>query len=259
MDRNFDDLVARFQSNVYGGLKGDIRLAVIWRDLEGLLSILRPEDAPDRAEPLRILDVGAGLGQFAIRLAALGHDVTVNDISHQMLCAAKDAAQAAGVAQNIHWCHGPYQQLLDGNAPLFDVVLCHAVVEWLSSPADLVPALKQLMKSDAYLSLAFYNRHSLEYRNLLRGNFNLLNKKEFKADPNSLTPTNPIYPAEIQQWVSAQGLRVVDQSGVRVFSDYVSTSRGGNAIPEEVLKMELAYAKQEPFLWLGRYIHMILQ
>ena len=33
-DRNFDDLAERFAKKVYGGLKGDIRLAIIWRDLQ---------------------------------------------------------------------------------------------------------------------------------------------------------------------------------------------------------------------------------
>ena len=32
-DRNFDDLAQKFARKVYGELKGDIRLAVIWRDL----------------------------------------------------------------------------------------------------------------------------------------------------------------------------------------------------------------------------------
>jgi S-adenosylmethionine-dependent methyltransferase len=64
-DRNFDDLAERFQRKVYGGLKGEIRLAVLWRDIEPLLPEVNDK-------PLRILDIGAGLGQLAIRLAKLG-------------------------------------------------------------------------------------------------------------------------------------------------------------------------------------------
>ena len=54
-DRNFDDLAERFQRKVYGGLKGDIRLAVLWRDLEQYLPQIHG------AEPLTVLDVGACL------------------------------------------------------------------------------------------------------------------------------------------------------------------------------------------------------
>ena len=31
-DRNFDDLAGRFKKNIYGGLKGAVRLAVLQRD-----------------------------------------------------------------------------------------------------------------------------------------------------------------------------------------------------------------------------------
>jgi S-adenosylmethionine-dependent methyltransferase len=55
-DRNFDDLADKFERKVYGGLKGDIRLAVIWRDL------LSPVPQISHGSHLRILDIGAGSG-----------------------------------------------------------------------------------------------------------------------------------------------------------------------------------------------------
>ena len=54
-------------------------------------------------------------------------------------------------------------------------------------------------------------------------------------------------------------MRVKSQSGIRVFHDYVTTERGGNGVPEDVIEMELKYSQQEPFLWLGRYIHLMLE
>jgi S-adenosylmethionine-dependent methyltransferase len=39
VDRNFDDLTEKFKRKVYGGLKGEIRLAVIWRDLNQLMAL----------------------------------------------------------------------------------------------------------------------------------------------------------------------------------------------------------------------------
>lgn len=54
-DRNFDDLTEKFSRKVYGGLKGDVRLAVIWRDL---LSVM---PAINSSQPIRVLDVGAVL------------------------------------------------------------------------------------------------------------------------------------------------------------------------------------------------------
>ena len=58
-DRNFDDLAKRFKKNIYGGLKGDIRLAVLERDCAAYLHI-----APFNisAECWTILDAGGGQG-----------------------------------------------------------------------------------------------------------------------------------------------------------------------------------------------------
>jgi len=251
-DRNFDDLAERFQRKVYGGLKGEIRLAVLWRDIEPLL----PE-ANDK--PLRILDIGAGLGQLAIRLAKLGHQVVVNDISEEMLAIARESAEKEGVLANIEWHHCPLQVLSKEIEGQFDLILCHAVVEWLADPEPLILQLKAFLLPTGILSFTYYNRHSLEYRNLIRGNFNLLKKDKFVPDPGSLTPGNPIYPEQVRKWVFEAGLQVRFQSGIRVFHDYVTTQRGGHGVPEDVIEMELRYSQQEPFLWLGRYIHLILE
>ncbi|WP_461520920.1 methyltransferase domain-containing protein [Porticoccus sp.] len=251
-DRNFDDLAERFQRKVYGGLKGDVRLAVLWRDLEEQVPQIHAE------RPMRVLDIGAGLGQLAIRLAALGHQVVVNDVSAEMLAIAQSSARAAGVFELITWYHGPFQDLDSLELGQFDLVLCHAVVEWLAEPEQLLPALKGFLSPNGVLSFTYYNRHSLEYRNLIRGNFNLLKKETFVPDPGSLTPGNPLYPQQVLEWVEAQKLAVLGTSGIRVFSDYVTTQRGGNAVPESVVEMELAYSRREPYLWLGRYIHLLL-
>ncbi|MDV7213008.1 SAM-dependent methyltransferase, partial [Azotobacter beijerinckii] len=66
-DRHFDDLALRFAEKIYGGAKGAIRLAVLQADLA--------EALPER--PLRVLDVGAGLGHMALWLDERGHRVTL--------------------------------------------------------------------------------------------------------------------------------------------------------------------------------------
>ena len=249
-DRNFDDLAERFQRKVYGGLKGDIRLAVLWRDLDQLV-------LSRATSPLRVLDVGAGFSQIAIRLAKLGHQVVVNDLSEKMLEMAREGAQAAGVADRITWHHSSFQELGKLEHDSFDLVLSHALMEWLAQPRTLIPVVRRFLRPEGMLSLTFYNYHSLVYRNLIRGNFKLLGKAEFVADPNSLTPGNPLLPEHVRSWLAEDGLEILASSGIRVFHDYVTTQRGGNAVPGAVVEMELRYSRKEPYLWIGRYIHSL--
>ena len=79
VDRNFDDLTEKFKNKVYGGLKGEIRLAVIWRDLNQVVA------SKLIGKPIRILDIGGGLGQLSTKLSLKGHQVSYNDISSSMM------------------------------------------------------------------------------------------------------------------------------------------------------------------------------
>lgn len=249
-DRNFDDLTEKFSSKVYGGLKGDIRLAVIWRDLLAVMPSI------SGSKPIRVLDVGGGLGQMSVRLAELGHCVTYNDLSSNMTATAKRAATAAGVEHSIAWHQCAYQDLDATELGLFDLVLCHAVIEWLDKPEEL---LRQLIRHSSYgavISLTFYNHNALVYRNLIRGNFKML-ESDFKADPGSLTPHSPLHPELIKNWSEKLELKLVKSSGLRVFHDYVTTVRGGHTNPQAVIDAELVYSQIEPFKWLGRYIHFV--
>jgi hypothetical protein len=37
-DRNFDDITHKFAKNIYGTTKGKIREAVVWQDIQSILS-----------------------------------------------------------------------------------------------------------------------------------------------------------------------------------------------------------------------------
>lgn len=253
-DRNFDDIAEHFARKIYGGLKGEIRLAVLDADLAPVIAQL----VAIHNRPLRVLDVGGGLGQLAIRYAHQGHQVTVNDLSSVMLDQARKRAQEAGVEHVMSWHCGPYQALPALELEPFDLVMCHALLEWLQEPALLVPGLTPLVRADGYLSLCFYNPVSIIYRNLIRGNFNWVQQASgYVADSGSLTPSNPCSIEQVRGWLVQSGFNIVSESGLRVFSDYVTEKRGGNQVPGQVLAMELAYATQEPYKWMGRYLHVV--
>ena len=252
-DRNFDDLALRFADKVYGGLKGQIRLAVIWRDLQQQLPDLI---AASHSKSLRILDLGGGLGQIAIKLALQGHEIVFNDISPIMVEEAKQVAEEQGVADRFQWHVGPYQNLRPDDLGQFDLILCHAVLEWLDQPQDLVAALGQFCHSNTALSLCFYNPASKVYRNLICGNFKVLDKgQNYQSNTGSLTPNNPSEPDHVKQWLRQYRFTLQQVSGLRVFHDYVLEKRGGHQVPDDVLAMEVKYSQLEPYKWMGRYLH----
>lgn len=255
-DRNFDDISAHFEKKIYGGLKGEIRLAVLRHDIFGWVKSWQQT----HTRPLRVLDVGAGLAQISIELAKDGHDVTINDISANMLEIAKQNAGEA--AQNITWHTCPYQQLDDKLTGKYDLILCHAVLEWLAEPKLIMDFFDRWLVDDraekGVLSLCFYNPASFVYRNLVMGNFNLLHNKDFKADNGSLTPNHPVAKDEVLAWINDHHYQILHTSGLRVFHDYSPLKRGGHTNPQAVIEMEVAYSGQDPYKWLGRYLHFLV-
>lgn len=254
-DRNFDEISKHFEKKIYGGLKGQIRLAVLRHDIFDWIKIWQQS----HHRPLRVLDVGAGLAQISIELAKNGHDVTVNDISANMLNIAKNKAngELGDFAKNIIWHTCPYQELNDRLYGKYDLILCHAVLEWLAEPKLIMDFFDSWLADDGGLSLCFYNPASFVYRNLIMGNFNLLQNKDFKADKGSLTPNHPVAKDDVIAWLNDHHYQILHISGLRVFHDYSPLKRGGHTNPNDVIAMEVAYSGLEPYKWLGRYLHVL--
>ena len=256
-DRSFDAIADHFEKKVYGGLKGDIRLAVLRRDIVAYCTQM----SQMLGRPLRILDVGAGLAQIAIELAAQGHALVINDISANMLEKAQANAESVEKDLDIRWYICPYQALeekLASNTEKFDLIMCHALLEWLAEPAAVMNFFDKHLSANGALSLCFYNPASFDYRNLIMGNFNLLDNSEYKADnEKSLTPNHPVAKEEVESWLRAHEYQTILASGLRVFHDYAPLKRGGHNDPDAVIRMELRYSQLEPYKWLGRYLHIL--
>lgn len=270
-DRSFDAIADYFEKKVYGGLKGDIRLAVLRRDIFAYTAQMSKE----LGRPLRVLDVGAGLAQIAIKLAAQGHSVIINDISANMLEKAKASAAEIDKNLDIRWYVCPYQEIEDKLAidelqnkdsmaknaektAKFDLIMSHALLEWLAEPAAIMDFCDRLLAEHGALSLCFYNPASFDYRNLIMGNFNLLDNTDYKADTKkSLTPNYPVAKEEVESWLTTHHYQTILTSGLRVFHDYAPLKRGGHNDPDAVIRMELRYSQREPYKWLGRYLHIM--
>lgn len=243
-DRHFDKLATRFAAKIYGGTKGAIRLAVLQADLTEVL--------PQR--PLRVLDVGAGLGHMSLWLAQLGHAVTLAEPAEPMLEGARERFAAAD--QTATFIQAPWQDLEAHVEGAFDLVICHAVLEWLAEPEAILPTLHRLTAHEGWLSLAFYNRDALIYRNLLKGAFKKLRNQRFAGERQSLTPQRPLDPRELAAQL-APYWRVEASSGVRVFHDYMYADFQARSTPAELVEMELAYRRHPAFAGLGRYLHWL--
>lgn len=247
-DRNFDTLIDRFEQRIYATPKGDWRLKLIKEDLAFLT----------RSTGLHIWDAGCGFAQIAQWLAAQGHRLTLCDISKKMLERAQDDFARAGLKAEFHQCSA---QSLAAQLPEVDVLICHAVLEWLAEPVASLQLLLQRVRPGGYVSLLFYNRNAMVYGNILRGGWRLqhLLDDSYLGRGHRLTPPHPHYPHEMIAVLEQAGFRVKRHTGIRVFHDYLSQEVLAGTSQEELFALEHRYCRMPVYRDMGRYVHLLLQ
>lgn len=243
-DRNFDDISHKFAKNIYGTTKGKIREAIVWQELENILA--------KYPKPINILDAGGGQGQIACRLAKLGHNITFCDISKQMLDLASHQAQQENLTLNFIHCS--IQNLDKFIDQPFDLVICHAVLEWVADPVQIIQSLKRHLKKEGYLSLMFYNYHGLLFKTVTLGNFGYTQSGLAKRKKKTLSPDYPRDPNQVYQWLIEQSFEITNKTGIRVFHDYLTNKSKAETHFDQLLEIEKQYCQSEPYINLARYI-----
>ncbi|PPC77866.1 hypothetical protein C4K68_08130 [Pokkaliibacter plantistimulans] len=249
-DQNFDQLSQQFQKQIYDTIKGQIRLALLQEDFQ--------QAGPDLSQPgLKVLDAGGGIGQFSATLAARGHQVTLCDLSEEMLKLAHEEFARTAPGAEVQFIHGPLQVLSEERLGQFDLLLFHAVMEWLVDPFEALQRLLPLVRPGGFFSVMFYNKHALRWRYLSSAQFSEGMGDTFRRREGSLTPPGPLEPQQVHDWLQAMGLEVRTWTGIRGIYDHIPRQLRAKVTLEQVLPAEHQFARVPPYRDLGRYVHML--
>ncbi|MDO4643924.1 MAG: methyltransferase domain-containing protein [Cardiobacteriaceae bacterium] len=245
----FDHIGSHFLKNIYATAKGRIRLAVLQRDLQPLLI----------DQKLHILDIGGGAGQMALWYASLGHQVIVVDISNTLLDEGKRVAQKLGLP--IKFICADIFRLDEVLADTrFDLVCCHAVLEWIEDAAALLNICAARMTSGGYLSLMFYNHSALLFAQHVFANFDYINRRLRPYRKTAkLTPTYPCEPEFIAAQLDTLKLLRVQRSAIRCFYDYMKPHDRERHTLDTLIAYELTLSSSEKYINVARYIHELRQ
>lgn len=103
----------------------------------------------------------------------------------------------------------------------------------------------------------FFNANGLVMRNAVLGNFQLAIPGLKRRRQRSLSPQYPLDPPTVYGWLEQMGLSISGKTGVRVFHDYMKNKQQQVDEFAELLALEQRYCRQEPFISLGRYVHVM--
>jgi S-adenosylmethionine-dependent methyltransferase len=185
-----------------------------------------PVDSP----PLRILDAGGGNGLGSLDLARMNHQVDLVDLSRKMLDDARAKAALAGVSDRLR-THASDILGIAGefDENVFDVVLCHNVIQFVDDVMPLLQVLYGVLKPSAQHNPVF-DIEAHEYR-----------------------------PDEVIEWLSEIGLKLEKHYGIRCLYDFWGTieQKETTVINEKLKKLEMEMTDRIPYKLTARQFQLI--
>jgi SAM-dependent methyltransferase len=221
--------------------------------------VLRRELRAHAGDELTVLDVGGGTGGFAVPMAEAGHHVTVVDASPDALAALTRRAADAGVADRVRAVQGDGDALAGLIEPgSVDLILCHAVLEVVDDPADVVTAIATALRPGGAVSVLVAGRAAAILGRAFNGHLDaasaLLTDPEGRAGPRDTLRRR--YDAETAAaLLGGAGLKVEEIHGVRVLADLLPAAVV-EADPQVMLDLELALSARPPFRDIASQLHL---
>ena len=251
-----------------GNLRNVVRQQLVARQLDAHL--------PTTDGPLRVLDVGAGQGTQAIRLARLGHAVTAVEPSPRMRAAFARAAAALGddVRERVTLLDGDVTALSHLRGPAaYDVVMCHGVLMYLPESGPAIAELARCAAPGGLVSVVARNADALAWRPSMRHEWtaalHLLDEQErAAADGRDAFYVNEIGVraradrlAELLATFELERLRVEQWYGIRLASDDVGVDTPAPP-PDElarIVEVEDRLGRTDPYRRLATLVHVVAQ
>ena len=236
------------------------RTAVVWSALSDRLDRLASSAAPGEGS-LHVLDIGGGTGGFAVRVAELGHRVTVVDPSPDALAILDRRSRETGVQDRVTGLQGDLSSVgalraegVDG----IDVVLCHGVLEIVDDPAAALAGLREVLRPGGLLSLLCAQRHAAVLARAMAGHFEQALATLTQA-PGQPGGPHRFTAEELADLLVQAGFESPTLHAVRVFSDLVPSSlvdlEPGAAASLALL--EQAVAERPEYLTLATQVHAL--
>ena len=109
----------------------------------------------------KVLDVGAGTGRHALKLARRGASVTALDRSPEMLTTARQAAQDESLSIDF------YLRSLDEDLPFasnqFDLLICALMLSHISGLTRALQEFARVLQDDGYLLITDFHPNHVMY------------------------------------------------------------------------------------------------
>lgn len=227
------------------------RTAVVWEACRRRL-----DDGPAGQT---VLDIGGGTGGFAVRVAELGHHVTVIDPNPDALAALDRRARERGVEDLVTGLQGDLADAADLVPPgEADLVLFHEVLGLVDDPADALAVIGRLLRPGGTLSLLVSQHHAAVLGRAMAGHF--AQARELLTEQAVAGEHERRFTAEeVRRLLADAAFELTSIHAVRVFTDLVPSALldlEPGAV-DGLLELERVAADRSEYLTLAAQIHAL--
>ncbi len=242
--------------------RGWLRQESAYRNLLELVPWLA-ENSTASAAGRRVLDVGGGGGGLAVRLAALGHPVTLLDPSPRMLELAQGRIAELPIAlrDRVTTTLGTIEDLETLVPASFDLVVCHHVLEYVADAAHAVGALSARLRPGGILSLLCTNRLAEPLR-LMQVSprppavGQALDTRSFPTDTFGGRRVQ-YSPSELRSMFRQAGLEVLHERGIIPLTGSAANAEIRAGDEAEWLQLEVRTGRQQEYVGTARYVQLL--
>lgn len=157
----------------------------------------------------QVLDIGCGGGILSESMAARGGRVTGIDMARNCLAAARLHSRRSGLT--VTYRQATAEAFAAGSGRQFDVVTCMELLEHVPQPTSVVHACRQLLRPGGRLFFATLNRNFKSFLFAIVGAEYVLRLLPAGTHRHAKF----IRPAELLHWAAAEGLSLLQASGMR--------------------------------------------
>lgn len=215
--------------------------------------------------PLRVLDLGGGDGLDSVRLAAMGHQITIVDQAPGMLERARASARRGGCIDQLRTVQSdlltwrPDQQ--------YDLALCHFVLPYLDldDERQVWPLLREVVRPGGTASVVSLNPVSEVLSAVYRDGDVRLALRRFDGEPRRTGTFSRQLRSrprcDVELAAADAGFEVARRIGIRVAVDLLPEDpiKYDPQTYPAILELELALAQHQAYLDAARACQLLMR
>lgn len=213
----------------------------------------------------KVLDAGGGTGKWARMFARRGYEVTVLDLSQEMLEQGVEYAKQEGLENKIKFIRGDICELPFPNNE-FDIVISQGnPVCYSEDPYKAIYELNRVAKNGADIVISVHNKLSMiHYFYYFMGKVSYDDIEKF-CETNRIYIDYPIYaftPNELRTVCEDLGLHIKSLVGKQLISGYVQSESylkilSDDILFEKTIDLEKKYWNTEEAIGMASHLEIV--